>query len=218
MRARGWLAALAPLLLATSLAGQQKPAPTPAAAPAPAPATPPKVLAPKPALAPNAIAPVVAPARRLQIEITGGIGTSVVDLNSWSGSTANDWSKLAYWGAGRVLFPLGSSNLRIGAEVGYHYHFWYSTNTGLSYSYNYPVAAVHVGAMVRVPLAGGLTADVGGAMHFFNSTRPGLLAALNYRIPLGGAVVIPIGVRADAIFTSPMVIPVVLNAGVGFSL
>jgi len=212
MRAR-LFAAVAPLLLAAVPAtAQQKPA-----TPPPTPAATPKPVAPKPAFAPAAVTPVVAPARRLRIELTGGVGTSVVDLSSWSGSSANDWSKLAYWGAGRIFFPLGTT-LSVGAEVGYHYHFWYTSSSGYSWNYNYPVAATHVGAMLRVPLAGGFTADVGGAMHFFNTTRPGVLASLNYHIPIGRSVVIPIGVRADAIFTSPMVIPVVLNAGVGFSL
>jgi hypothetical protein len=219
VHARSIIAAIAPLLLAAPLVGQQKPVtPAPAATPvAPKPAVPKPTTVPASVPAPARVAVVVAPARRPQIEITGGVGQTMVDLNTWSGSTANNWSKLAYWGAGRVLFPLGNS-LRIGAEVGYHYHFWYTSSSGLSYNYNYPVAATHVGAMVRFPLAGGFTADVGGAIHFFNSVRPGVLAALSYRIPIGPSLVIPIGVRADAVFTNPMVMPIVLNAGVGFSL
>lgn len=204
MRTRRILAALAPLLIAAAPATGQKP-----------------VTGRKPAR-PSPTAPLgaVAPAPRLQIEITGGIGITVVNMDSWSSSTADDWGTINHWGAGRLLIPLGGG-LRIGAEAGYHYHFWYTTHpAGVSYRYEYDVTATHVAGLVRLPLGPRFTADVGGGMHFFNNagTHPGALAALTYHVPLGGSLTLPIGVRADAIFTDPMVMPIVLNAGLGFTL
>jgi hypothetical protein len=81
------------------------------------------------------------------------------------------------------------------------------------------VTATHVAGMVRLPVAPLFTLDLGGGMHFFNNagTHPGALAALNFNVP-AGKLTIPVGVRADAIFTDPMLLPVVLNAGVRLSL
>jgi hypothetical protein len=224
MRARSLLAAVAPLVLAAPLAGQQKPVtPAPAATPAATPVAP-KPAVPKPTTVPASVpalgraAAVLAPARRPQIEITGGIGTAVVDLGSWAGGTIASSSKLAYWGAGRVFFPVGTS-ISVGAELGYHYHFWWSTPSGYSWNYTYSAAAMHAAALLRLPVAPSITADVGAALHFFSAgVKPGVVGALSYRIPVGPNIVIPVGVRADAVFTNPMVLPIVLNAGVGFSL
>ena len=223
MRTRKIVAALAPLLIcAAPLLARQQPAPKPAA-PQPKPASTPKpaagpapVVAPAPAAAARALAP--AATRRPQIEITGGVGTAVVDLNSWAGETIASNSKLTYWGAGRVFFPVGTS-LGVGAELGYHYHFWWSTPSGYSWNYTYSAAAMHAAALVRFPVAPSFTLDVGPALHFFSAgLKPGVVGALSYRIPVGANIVIPVGVRADAIFTTPMLVPVVLNAGVGFNL
>ncbi len=229
MRTRSIVAAVAPLLIvATPMAAQQKPtAPTPAPAtvtPAKPAAGPKPAAAPKPAPAPSS--PTAARAisqigkRRPEIEATGGVGYSIVDLSSWAGETITSNSKLARWGAGRVFFPVGRT-LSVGAEVGYHYHFWWTTPSlgGNSWVYTYNAAAVHAAALLRLPLSPGLTADVGPAMHFFSAgAKPGVVGSLAYHIPVGPNINIPVGVRADAILTSPMLIPVVLSAGVGIKL
>ena len=206
MRVRTLVAALVPLLVAAPALGQ-KPAPNlPQPKPKPATGQP----------APARPAPVAAPSR-LTFEVTGGVGISIVDMNQWSGIPVNNSSAMAYWGAGRLIFP--GSGARFGIEGGYHYHFWYNYYPGgTSYPYQYDVSAAHVAGFVRLPLGSHTTADVGGAVHFFNSTKFGGLAALMYHIPLGSSVELPIGVRADVILTTPMLIPVVLGAGLGFKL
>ena len=232
MRTRLFVAALAPLLLAAApLVAQQQPAPkpqpttpapkptpapTPAAAPAPAPA-PAAARAPPATTAARAISQVGK--RRPEIEATGGVGYSIVDLSSWAGEDIVSNSKLARWGAGRVFFPVGTT-LSVGVEVGYHYHFWWTTpSIGNSWVYTYDAAAVHAAVLLRLPLSPGFTADVGPAMHFFGAgTKPGVVGALMYHIPVGLSINIPVGVRADAIFTNPILIPVVLSAGVGIKL
>ncbi len=222
MHTRTVVAALAGLLLAAPVVAQQPTPPkgkptTPTAAPAVTPAP-----APKPAPAPSVVASsrTVArvPARRPQLEVTGGVGTAVVDLNGWAGQTLADWNKMSYWGAGRVFFPLGAT-YSVGAEVGYHYHFWWSTPSGSSWNYTYSAAAAHAAALLRVPRGRSITGDLGAGFHFFSAgVKPGLVGALSYRIPVGANLAIPVGVRADAIFTNPILVPVVLNAGVGFTL
>ena len=219
MRTRMFVAALAPLLLAISplVAQQQPPKPKPAT-PAPKPAVP--VPAPAPAPSPTAATRAISQIgkRHVVVEATGGVGYSIVDLGSWAGETMADNSKLAYWGAGRVFFPVGAT-LSVGVEAGYHYHFWWSTPSGYSWNYTYTAQAAHAAALVRMPLGTSVTLDVGGALHFFSAgTKPGVVGALLYHIPVAPTVDIPVGVRADAIFTSPMLIPVVLSAGVGFSI
>ena len=206
MRARR-LAALAPLLLAvTPLAAQQK---------SPAPASSPARLT-----AAAARAPVLGVTPKLQLEVTGGVGITVMTMSKWTAPIPpNNWNTMNYWGAARLLIPAGPG-LRIGVEAGYHYHFWYNYYPGgTSYPYQYDVTATHVAGMVRLPVAPLITLDLGGGMHFFNNagTHAGALAALNVNLP-AGKVTIPLGVRADAIFTNPMLLPVVLNAGVRFSL
>lgn len=223
MPTRKIVAALAPLLIcAAPLLARQQPAPKPAA-PQPKPTSTPKpaavpapVAATAPVAAPRALAPVAA--RRPQLEFTGGAGYAIVDLGTWAGEGILSNSKVAYWGAGRVFFPVGTS-LSVGAEVGYHYHFWWSSPSGYGSTYTYSAAAMHAAALVRLPVGPSFTADVGPALHFFSAgVKPGVVGALSYRIPVGPNIVIPVGVRADAIFTTPMLIPVVLSAGVGFNL
>ena len=222
MRARQLVAVIAPLLVATAPLVAQKPTTTPPPKPAtaqPKPATPPTPAA-APAPAPVA-APVVAPvAERLRFEITGGVGATVVDMSKWAAETVNNSSALNYWGAGRVLFPLGKG-AKLGVEAGYHYHFWWNVYVGPpSYTYQHDVTAKHVAAMVRLPIAVRTTLDLGGGLHFFNNagTHLGALAAVTYHIPLTQSLDLPVGVRADAIFTNPTIIPVVLNVGLGFRL
>jgi hypothetical protein len=234
MWTRLFVAALAPLLLAAvPLVAQQpppKPKPTTPAPPAPKPTTAPKpAAAPAPAPAPAAAQAASATTavraisqvgkRRPEIEATGGVGYSIVDLGSWAGEGIVSNSKLAYWGAGRVFFPVGTS-ISVGVEVGYHYHFWWTTpSMGYSWVYTYDAAAAHAAVLLRLPLSPSFTADVGPAMHFFSGgTKPGVVGALMYHIPVGPSINIPVGVRADAIFTSPILIPVVLSAGVGIKL
>ncbi len=197
MRNRNIWAVLTPFLFAAAPAmGQQRPAPAPA---------------PKPAAA--AVA-----ARPLQLEITGGLGITAVDVNTWAGRSANDWGTLAYWGAARLLFPVGAT-LRVGVEAGYAYHFWYNYYPGgVSWVYEYSVSATHVAGLIRLPLGPRVNADLGAGMHFFDgATKIGALGALSYDLVVGN-LVIPIGVRADLITTNPTLVPVVLKTGVRFSL
>jgi hypothetical protein len=157
-------------------------------------------------------------AQRIQVEINAGVGVTVVNMGTWAGATVNNSSAVNYGGAGRVLFPLGKS-ARLGVEAGYTYHFWWNVYVGPpSYTYQYAVTATHVAAMVRLPIAVRTTLDLGGGFHMFNKagTHPGALAALTYHIPLTATLDLPVGVRADAIFTNPTIIPVVATVGLGF--
>jgi hypothetical protein len=154
----------------------------------------------------------------VQFEITGGVGVTVVNMGTWAGETVNNSSAVNYGGAGRVLFPLGKS-MMLGVEAGYSYHFWWNYYVGPpSYTWQYDVTAWHVAAMVRLPIAVRTTLDLGGGLHIFNraGTYPGVLAALTYHIPLTQTLDLPVGVRADAILTSPTIIPVVATVGLGF--
>jgi len=226
MRTLRIVAALAPLLIcAAPLGAQQQPAPKPKpAAPAKPTSAPIPAAAPAPAATPVPAAASVSSlarigTRRPQIEFTGGVGYAIVDLSSWAGEGIVSNSKLAYWGAGRVFFPVGTS-ISVGVEVGYHYHFWWTTpSMGYSWVYTYNAAAAHAAVLLRLPLSPAFTADVGPAMHFFSAgTKPGVVGALMYHIPVGPSINIPVGVRADAIFTTPILIPVVLSAGVGIRM
>ncbi len=207
MRARTLAAALAPLLftaVAVAPALAQRPTPPP-----------PKPAAPA---ARNVAAP--APKGNLVLEITGGVGYTVVNMDSWAGTAANNWDNIAYWGAARLLFPM-SGGLRFGVEAGYNYHFWYNYYPGgTSYPYEYQVNATHVAGLVRFPLGTRFTADLGGGVQMFNraGTHPEALAALKYHIPLSAKLDLPIGVRADAILSNPILVPVRLSAGIGIKL
>jgi len=211
MRARRLASALVPLLAVAAPLAAQRPTTTPPAAPATA--------QPRPAAPVPPAAPVVAPvAPRVQFEFNGGIGVTVVNMSTWAGATVNNSSAVNYGGAGRVLFPLGKS-MRLGLEAGYDYHFWWNVYVGPpSYTYQYSVTATHVAAMVRMPIAVRTTLDLGAGLHMFNNagTKPGALAALTYHIPLTQTLDLPVGVRADAIFTDPTIIPVVATVGLRF--
>ena len=205
MRARSLVAALAPLLVTAAPALAQRPTPPP----------------PKPAPAAR-VATAPAPKANLVLEITGGVGYTVVNMDSWAGvvNGVNNWNNMAYWGAARLLFPM-SGGLRFGVEAGYNYHFWYNYYPGgTSYPYEYQVNATHVAGLVRFPLGTHFTADLGAGVQMFNraGTHPEALAALKYHIPLSARVDLPIGVRADAILSNPLLVPVRLSAGLGFKL
>jgi hypothetical protein len=176
--------------------------------------------APPPAQTPRVQVPT-SPDTRLQLEFTGGLGYTIVSMGSWAGTNLNNWNQVAYWGSARLLLPVGT-DLKVGVELGYHYLFWYTYYVGPpSYNYQYNVNSTDVGAMLRLPVgvARRFTLDLGGAFHSFNNagTHVGALAALNYAIP-AGKITVPVGLRADFIFTNPMLVPVALNAGVRLSL
>ena len=210
MRACRFAAAFVPLLVVVAPLAAQKPSTAPPAAPATA--------QPKPAASVSAAPAVAAAEPRVQFEINGDVGVTVVNMGTWAGATVNNSSAVNYGGAGRVLFPVGKS-MRLGLEAGYDYHFWWNVYVGPpSYTYEYTVTATHVAAMLRWTIAVRTTLDLGGGLHMFNNagTKPGVLAALTYHIPLTAKMDLPVGIRADAIFTNPTIIPVVATVGLGF--
>ena len=151
------------------------------------------------------------------LEIVGGIGTTVVDIDTWAGATALDWNTTNYAVTGRLFFLKLGPSVRLGAEVGYQYLLWYTVPGLGSTPYTYPSSPTHFAGVIRLPLGRNLTFDAGAGAHLFGSsgTKVGILAALGYQVRLSPAVSLPIQLRSDIILTDPSVFPVALNAGLG---
>ena len=155
---------------------------------------------------------------RFLLEVVGGIGTTVVDIDAWAGTTAIDWNTTNYAFTGRLFFLKLGPSVRLGAEVGYQYLLWYSVPGLGSTPYEYESAPTHVAGVIRLPLGRSFSFDTGVGAHMFGSsgTKVGILAALGYHVRLSPTITLPIQLRSDYIMTDPSAIPVALNAGLGF--
>jgi hypothetical protein len=151
----------------------------------------------------RAAAPQAAPVveAKYVLEAEGGVGTTFVDKQKWSGtiSPLSDWNTTAYAGNARLFFArLGS--LRIGAEAGYNYFWWYTTGAAGT-PYTYGPHATRVGPVVRAGLGRRMAVDGGAAAYIFpGGTDYGVNAALGYFIPVGRQLSLPIKVRGDLVF------------------
>jgi opacity protein-like surface antigen len=152
------------------------------------------------------------------LEIVGGIGTTVVDVDQWAGSTALDWGTTNYSVTGRLFFLTLGPSARLGVEGGYQYLVWYSVPGLGSTPYEYASSPTHFAGVIRLLLGRSLTFDAGAGAHLFGSsgTKVGILAALGYQVRLSPTLSLPIQLRSDVILTDPSAIPVALNAGLGF--
>jgi hypothetical protein len=172
------------------------------------------------ALAQSRATPKTTPAAepKFLLEVVGGIGTTVVDIDAWAGTAAIDWNTTNYSFTGRLFFLKLGSSARLGAEVGYQYLLWYSVPGLGSTPYTYPSSPTHFAGVIRLPLGRGFSFDAGVGAHMFGSsgTKVGILAALGYHVRLSPTITLPIQVRSDYIMTDPSAIPVALNAGLGF--
>jgi hypothetical protein len=156
----------------------------------------------------------------MQIEGVLGLGTTAIDANQWAGTQARGSGTINYGGAVRALLPF-RQGLRIGLEAGYQRLFWVQyVPGGASSPYTYEITATHVVGFLRRTLIPHLTVDVGGGFHFLNNagTKVGVLGSVMYHIPIGPTLEIPVGFRVDAVFATPTVVPVALNAGIGLHL
>lgn len=167
-----------------------------------------------------AAAPVPAAESRMLLEVTGGIGTTVVDVDAWAGIAANDWGTVAYSATGRLFFLTLGGGARVGAEAAYRYFFWYNYYPGTTtYPYQYDVTATQISGVVRFPMGARMSADVGAGMYVFEGgSEFGGHVALGYHLPLSPTMTLPVQVRADYVVTDPSLIPITVNAGIGFRL
>jgi hypothetical protein len=156
---------------------------------------------------------------RMLLELTAGAGTTIVDVDAWAGTVANDWGTVAYQGTARLFF-LSMGRARIGAEVSYRYYFWYNYFPGgTSYPYEFEVSGAQLSAVARFPLGARASLDAGlGVYDFEDSSEFGAHAALGYHVPLSPTMTLPIQVRADYVITDPSLIPITVNAGIGIRL
>jgi len=166
------------------------------------------------------VAVTPAPAHaQVTLEAHAGLGYTSVNVDTWAGSSLNDWRQVAYVGYAQVFF-LKSKKLSLGAEVGGQYFFWYNvalpfgTTTILA---DRNVKANRVMAVVRLQGAGKLFGEAALGAHLFDGfTDGGAAAAVGYMLSGGGKVSIPIKVRADFI-NDPDVKMTTITATIGIS-
>jgi hypothetical protein len=132
------------------------------------------------------------------IEISGGLGATVVDLELWNGGPiSNYWSTTNYQVSGLVL-PLRIGKLALGGEFAYQYLFWYNT---APYEYEYEYSVLKFMFRGRVGGDSGPFFDFGaGAYRFDGWTDFGVAVGGGYAINLGARLSLPIKARVDFIF------------------
>jgi hypothetical protein len=157
---------------------------------------------------------------QITLEVNGGIGGTVVDVDAWSWGAADDWGQFLGEVSAAVI-PLHFGKVSLGAEYCYHHLFWYSYRApGYTYYIDVEIDASSLMAIVRTDITNNLFIDLGiGAFMFGDWTDFGMQAAVGYRIMLGEKLYIPVKLRTQIVLDEDAnLYPVGLNFGVGYSL
>jgi len=162
------------------------------------------------------------------LEVGGGAGYSIMDVEAWTGYSKNsysasygsysvggrldDWSQLMYQGYIQ-FYPLNFRNrLAIGVEGGYQHYLSYDIkqkiddHSGLGFTRKHEYdnySAWRLLIVARGYLVKGLFAEVGGGMYFIRDyIEMGCEASLGYEIKLSETLYLPIKLRTDFVFDS----------------
>jgi hypothetical protein len=75
-------------------------------------------------------------------------------------------------------------------------------------------------AMLRLPASRDVNVETGLGLYWAQGlgSHPGFHAAVLWHQPFSGRVDVPIGVRVDAVFSQPMIMPITVTFGVGWRL
>ncbi len=161
----------------------------------------------------------------LRLELHGGVGTTVVDHNKWSGypdASLSDWNTTSHQFYAQI-FGTFNKRVDVGLEYGWQYFWWYTYIYVITVR-NYrtiDVSASHAHVVVRLPVGGRWSLEGGVGGTFFDAgTDPSAHAALGYTFPVAPRISVPIQARADAIFSKDggTMMPINLTAGVAIRL
>jgi hypothetical protein len=75
-------------------------------------------------------------------------------------------------------------------------------------------------ALLRLPAAPDVSVETGLGMYWAGAlgSHPGFHAGVLWHQPFTGRLEVPIGVRVDAVFSQPMIMPITVTFGVGWRL
>ncbi|MDH5609516.1 MAG: hypothetical protein OEY56_08550 [Cyclobacteriaceae bacterium] len=156
------------------------------------------------------------------LEVTLGVGATPVNiekmvlLDEVLGSFATDWG-VVNGGLSAQYFFGGTDNIKVGAELKYHYLYWYSVSVpyGSQTIYReYSVSAVNVAPLVRVGDDAGFSFDFGPSVISSGGLKLGFLMSANYGLSVSDKIEIPIKLRLDGIPGIVFAAPVSLQMGV----
>lgn len=161
-----------------------------------------------------AIIPSNAHAQRdITIELIGGGGVTIVDVQEASGQTSEvlGEDKGMYQVFGRVFFAdLGPA--RVGVEVGYQYLYYYDAPYIGTLARD--IDAMRYAAVLRFSAADRLIAEAGAGIHSFDGGSVlSALGAIGLDFGVAERFSIPVRVRADVVFDDAITIPVGATIG-----
>ncbi len=165
-----------------------------------------------------------APARgQVTLEAHGAVGYASVDIDTWAGSSLNDWTQVSSSGYAQVFFGKAGP-VALGVEGGYQKFFWYNVRipfgtTTVLRDRNVTASRVMVVARFQGPMSPVFGEVALGAHMFDGFTDGGAAAAVGYKMKLGPMLSLPIKVRADLVNdSSTRITAISASAGLSFGL
>lgn len=156
--------------------------------------------------------------RQVTIEVSGGGGITVVDVQKASGQTSEvrGEEKGTYQYFGRVFFAdLGPA--RFGVEVGYQYLYFYEAPY-IGYL-DRDIDAMRYAAVLRFSAPGSVVFETGAGVYSFDGGSVfSALGAAGLDFALTDKVSIPIRARADIVLDDALTIPVGATLGLSIRL
>ena len=151
------------------------------------------------------------------IEVYGGVGSTLVDVEKLAGGTLADWETFAS-GYSIQAFIVGNESVSVGVEYGYTYLLFYTFLVGQSF-FETEVEASRAMLMSRFYLKKNILFEGGAGAYFFDGVNDLAIGiGGGYRFPITESLSIPLKLRTDIVFTeNTTMFPVTVNGGLSYT-
>ncbi len=143
-------------------------------------------------------------------EIQGLLGISFLDFEKWGIGDPLNYNKMLFQPCVQAFF-IRTGKLQIGAEGGYSHYFWYEYIVGERQKWDSYRALLL--ARVNIDRKWFVTF---GSGYLFDQEEYEIMGEFGYKLPLSRNINIPIKVRGDLIFHSPILVPLGISLGISF--
>ena len=136
-----------------------------------------------------------------QVQLQAGFGATIVDVKKITGDEQSKYNTYSYEFLLQGLIRSKHYKLNWMPELGMHRLYYYSSPV---LSKNNTVWTAHAGFGFEKTIFNYGYFQTGVNVSYFldgSGIRPGLMGGIGFKIPVSKAIVIPIGIRLDAVFS-----------------